>query len=179
MTENTALMHARYPELVTVTEVGMSAQGIPINMISIGKGPLSALFVDAPHPNEVIGCTVIEYLITRLCQDTAFREALPFLWHFIKAIEPDTLQLNEGWFRSPGNLQRYYEQYYRPPLNQQAEYAFPFADNDWLSRHPLPENIAWQNAIRLARPDFLYSLHNSEAGGVYYVASGSPAGPGH
>ncbi|MBW4201883.1 hypothetical protein JW319_10915 [Enterobacter cloacae subsp. cloacae] len=37
MTENTALMHARYPELVTITEVGISAQGIPINMISIGN----------------------------------------------------------------------------------------------------------------------------------------------
>ncbi|MGN7915570.1 hypothetical protein [Enterobacter sp. 22466] len=145
-------------------------------MVSVGKGPLSALFVGAPHPNEVIGCAAIEYLIARLCQDAAFREALPFRWHFIKAIEPDALRLNEGWFSSPGNSQCYYEHYYRPPLNQQAEYAFPFADSDWLSRHPLPENIAWQNAIRQARPDFLYSLHNSEAGGVYYVASGYPVG---
>lgn len=176
MAENTTLMQTRYPDLITVTSVGKSVQGASIDMISIGNGPLSALFVGAPHPHEVIGCAVIEYLIARLCQDASFREALPFRWHFIKAIEPDALRLNEGWFSSPGNLQRYYEQYYRPPLNQQAEYAFPFADNDWLSRHSLPENIAWQNAIRLARPDFLYSLHNSEAGGVYYVASGYPAG---
>ena len=176
MTNNTSVMHIRYPDLVTVTEVGVSAQGAPIDMISVGTGPLSALFVGAPHPNEVIGCAVIEYLITRLCQDAAFREALPFRWYFIKAIEPDALRLNEGWFSSQGNLQRYYENYYRPPLNQQAEYAFPFSDSDWLNRHPLPENIAWQNAIRLARPDFLYSLHNSEAGGVYYVASGYPVG---
>lgn len=176
MTENTALMQARYPDLITVTPVGKSVQGAAIDMISIGKGPLSALFVGAPHPNEVIGCAVIEYLIARLCQDASFREALPFRWHFIKAIEPDALRLNEGWFPSPGNLQCYYEHYYRPPLNHQAEYAFPFAESDWLSRHPLPENVAWQNAIRLVRPDFLYSLHNSEAGGIYYVASGYPAG---
>lgn len=176
MAENTTLMHARYPDLITVTPVGKSVQGVSIDMISIGEGPLSALFVGAPHPNEVIGCAVIEYLIARLCQDASFREVLPFRWHFIKAIEPDSLRLNEAWFPSPGNPQCYYEHYYRPPLNQQAEYAFPFADSDWLSRHPLPENVAWQNAIRLARPDFLYSLHNGEAGGVNYVASGYPSG---
>lgn len=163
-----------YPDLVSVTRVGISGQGIPIDMISIGNGPMSALFVGAPHPNEPVGCLVIEHLIERLCADPVFRQALPYRWHFIKAIEPDAFRLNEGWLASPSNLALYYENYYRPPINLQAEYTFPFSDDDRLARHPLPENLAWRRAIDLACPDFLFSLHNSEFGGAYFLASDMP-----
>ncbi|MET5116247.1 M14 family zinc carboxypeptidase, partial [Burkholderia pseudomallei] len=61
----------RHPDLVAITAVGESEAGDPIDMISIGDGPMSALFVGAPHPNEVFGCLVIERLIDRLCNDAA------------------------------------------------------------------------------------------------------------
>ncbi|MGU7774266.1 M14 family zinc carboxypeptidase [Burkholderia sp. MR1-5-21] len=176
MVRNTQATWLRYPDLVTVTRVGVSGQGEPIDMISIGNGPMSALFVGAPHPNEPVGCLVIEHLIDRLCSDHALRRALPYRWHFIKAIEPDALRLNEGWFSAPGDLLRYYENYYRPPIEEQAEYAFPFDEDDRLARHPMPENEAWRKAIELAKPDFLYSLHNSEFGGAYYLLSDMPIG---
>lgn len=174
MVRNTQTTLLRYPDIATVTRVGVSGQGELIDMISIGNGPMSALFVGAPHPNETIGCLVIEHLIDRLCSDPALREALPWRWHFIKAIEPDALRLNEGWFSAPGDLLRYYENYYRPPMEQQAEYAFPFDGDDRLARHPMPENEAWRKAIELTKPDFLYSLHNSEFGGAYYILSDMP-----
>ncbi|KUZ67540.1 zinc carboxypeptidase [Burkholderia ubonensis] len=176
MVRNTMATALRYPDLATVTRVGVSGQGEPIDMISIGDGPMSALFVGAPHPNEPVGCMVIEHLIDRLCRDHALRRALPYRWHFIKAIEPDALRLNEGWFSAPGDLLRYYEHYYRPPTEQQAEYTFPFAEDDRLARHPMPENQAWRKAIELAKPDFLYSLHNSEFGGAFYLLSDMPTG---
>ncbi|VEB39967.1 Zinc carboxypeptidase [Chromobacterium violaceum] len=175
MNRNTQAVLSRYPTLVDITQVGVSGQGEPIEMISIGDGPMSALFVGAPHPNEPIGCLAIEHLIERLCADSAFRQALPYRWHFIKAIEPDALRMNEGWFDAPGDILRYCEGYYRPPLEQQAEYAFPFHEGDWLDRNPLPENDAWRKAIELARPDFLYSLHNSEFGGAFYLLTDMPA----
>lgn len=174
MVRNTQATVLRYPDLATVTRIGVSGQGIPIDMISVGDGPKSALFVGAPHPNEPVGCLVIEHLIERLCTDPALRQALPYRWHFIKAIEPDAIRLNEGWFSSPGNLSLYYENYYRPPIDQQAEYTFPFSNDDRLTRHPLPENLAWRRAIALTKPDFLFSLHNSEFGGAYFLASDMP-----
>ncbi|RSV87637.1 MULTISPECIES: hypothetical protein [Enterobacterales] len=102
--------------------------------------------------------------------------ALPYRWHFIKTIESDALRLNEGWFSVPGDIQRYYEHYYRPPVNQQAKYAFLFAGDDWLAHYPLPENLAWRKAIELTKPDFLYSLYNGEFGGAFYLLSDAPPG---
>lgn len=176
MVWNTQATLRKFPNIASVTRVGVSGQGEPIDMISIGNGSQSALFVGAPHPNELIGCLAIEYLIARLCADPALREALPYRWHFIKAIEPDAIRLNEGWFSSPGDILTYYENYYRPPLDRQAEYAFPCTEDDRLSRHPMPENLAWRRAIELAKPDFLYSLHNSEFGGAFFLVSGMPPG---
>ncbi|MDR8050284.1 zinc carboxypeptidase [Burkholderia cenocepacia] len=176
MVVHTQKVLERYADLVTVTRVGISGQGEPIDMISIGDGPMSALFVGAPHPHELVGCLMIEQLIDRLCVDSEFRCALPYRWHFIKAIEPDALRLNEGWFSSPGDLLRFHENFYWPPLDQQAEYTFPFDDDDRLARHPMPENAAWRKAIELAKPDFLYSLHNTGFGGAYFIASEMPAG---
>lgn len=175
MVANTQAMAMRFPDLVDVTRVGVSAQGIPIDMISIGDGQRSALFVGAPHPNEVVGCLLIEHLIDRLCTDPLLRQDLGYRCHFIKAIEPDALRLNEGWFCAPGDLQRYYDNYYRPPLDQQAEYAFPFGHDDRWTRHPMPENLAWRTAIELAQPDFLCSLHNAEFGGAHFLTSAMPA----
>lgn len=166
----------RHPDLVAITAVGESEAGEPIDMISIGDGPMSALSVGAPHSNEVIGCLVIERLIDRLCNDAAFRRELPYRWHFIKAIEPDAFRLNEGWFSMPGDLASYFRNYYRPPIDQQAEYLFPFAPDDRWDRHPTAENLSWRTAIKHAQPDFMFSLHNAEFGGAFYLASHVPMG---
>lgn len=57
---------------------------------------MSTLSGGAPHPHELVACLMIEQLIDRLCAGSEFRCALPHRWHFIKAIEPDALRLNEG-----------------------------------------------------------------------------------
>ncbi|WP_242460832.1 hypothetical protein [Burkholderia cenocepacia] len=61
MAQRTQETQHRYPDLVTVTRAGLSGQGEPIDLISIGDGPLSALFIGARHPNEPIGCLLIDY----------------------------------------------------------------------------------------------------------------------
>lgn len=175
MAQRTQETQHRYPDLVTVTRADLSGQGEPIDLISIGDGPLSALFIGAPHPNEPIGCLLIDYLIDRLCRDPALRQSLPYRWHFIKAIEPDALRLNEGRFSAYGDLGVYLKHLYRPPFAEQAEYTFPFEPDDRLARYPLPENLAWRAAIELAKPDFMYSLHNAEFGGVFHLALAMPA----
>ena len=160
-----------YPDLVTVREVGRSSAGEPIEMISIGDGPKSALLIGAPHANEPIGCLAIEHLIKSLCAIGALRQALPFRWHFIKAIEPDALRLNEAWLSRPASLHNYLSGFFRSALCDQAEYLFPFEGEVAHSVSPTAENDAYRSAISIAAPDLLYPMHGCDFGGTFYILS--------
>ena len=163
-----AQMHERTRRLagqhgVQVRLVGEDRTGMPIEMISIGDGPLSVLVVGAPHPNEPVGCVAIEWLAERLAADARLREQSGCRWHFIKAIEPYALQQNEAWF-DRRDVATYLQHFYRPPGDAQAEYAFPPAG----AGASTPENEAYRQALKLAQPDLLASLHNSEGSGAFY-----------
>jgi hypothetical protein len=160
-----------YPDVVTVLPVGRSRQGDPIEAIKIGDGPKNALLFAMPHPNEPIGSMTLEYLSARLAQDRVLREALGYTWYLIKCIDPDGMRLNEGWFKGPFSLENYARHYYRPPMLQQVDWTFPV---DYKTLHfdsPLPETQALMALMERIRPDFLYSLHNSGFGGVYFYIS--------
>lgn len=162
-----------YPDLISVETVGRSAGGEPIEMIAVGSGPRSALLVGAPHPNEPIGCVTIEFLLQRLAGSADLRAALPYRWHFIKAIEPDALRLNEGWFDHYGDLEHYLLDFFRPAVVDQAEYGFPFAPEIGVPVTTTAENDAWRRAFEIAGPDLLCSLHNADYGGAFYILSRS------
>ncbi len=167
-----AQMHERTRRLagrpgVEVRVVGEDRIGAPIEMISMGDGPLSVLIVGAPHPNEPVGCAAIEWLAEELAADAPLRERSGCRWHFIKAIEPYALQQNEGWFEQR-DVATYFQHYYRPPGDAQAEYAFPPASAAAGAWRASPENEAYQQALRIARPNLLASLHNSEGSGAFY-----------
>ena len=169
-------LHARTQALklrgdaaVSVRTLGHSESGMPIELVSIGAGPLSVLLVGAPHPNEPVGCLTIEFLIDHLLRDPDFLEATGCSWHFIKAIEPDALRMNEGWFKHPGDPVAYLRHFYRPALADQAEYGFPLSMPGYHFEASKPENLAYQEAIKLTQPDLLFSLHNAEFGGVFYL----------
>jgi hypothetical protein len=168
---STRELATRYPDVVTVLPVGQSRQGDPIEAIQIGDGPKTALLFAMPHPNEPIGSMMLEYFSTRLAQDRALREALGYTWYIVKCIDPDGTRLNEGWFKGPFSLQAYARDYYRPPMNQQIDWTFPV---DYKTLHfdaPLPETEALMTLMERIRPDFMYSLHNSGFGGVYFYIS--------
>ncbi len=156
---------------VRVRRVGASRDGEPIDLISIGQGARSALVVGTPHPNEPIGCLTIEFLIDRLRRDHALREELDVTWHFIKTIEPDGLRLNEGWLDRPFDAEAYLRHFFRPAAREQAEYCFPMDVPGYRFTASTPENLAWQEALRLTQPQLLYSLHNCEYGGAFFVLS--------
>jgi hypothetical protein len=56
--------------------VGASAEGRPIELLSIGNGRRPALLVGVPHPNEPIGTLTFEFLCRLFCEDAALREGL-------------------------------------------------------------------------------------------------------
>ena len=159
---------AQYSDVVQVLEIGQSRQGETVEALKIGDGPRKALLFAMPHPNEPIGSMMLEVLAARLAEDQALRERLGYTWTLIKCIDPDGTRLNEGWFKGPFSVTNYARHYYRPPSFEQIEWTFPV---DYETLHfdaPLPETRALMSLIEEIRPDFIFSLHNSGFGGVYF-----------
>jgi hypothetical protein len=171
MYSSTKKLKEEYPELVSVEIVGNTSQGDPIELINIGNGPLHAYWYGAPDPDETIGCMLIEYLTRRLCEDEALRNELGYTWHFIKAIESDWLRLNEGWLKGPFTPMHYTRHLHRPWISERAEWTVPFEYKDFKFDKPLPETEAHMHVIDKYQPDFLFRLHNSKFGGVWYAIS--------
>jgi hypothetical protein len=162
--------------LIQRREIGLSEQGRPIELVTLGEGDRSALIVGAPHPNEPIGCVTILRMIELLIRRPMLSKELGFRWSFIPCIEPDGLMLNQGWLKGPRTPERYLEHFYRPPLDLQAEYTFELNVEEWQFNRPTHGNRAWSAALEETRPDLLVSLHNAEYGGVFYMLSRAIAG---
>jgi len=159
------------PDLVEVRLLGESRAGRPIRLLSIGEGPRAALIVGTPHPNEPVGCATIERFIEVLLKKPGLRERLGYRWHFIKAIDPDGVALNEGWFKGPRTPGRYLASFYRPAFRMQPEYTFPLEATGYRFDAPTPENRCWQKALELTRPQLQCSLHNADIGGAFFLTS--------
>ncbi len=154
---------------VTVTTVGASRLGRPIEMLSIGDGARNALVVGVPHPNEPIGAVTIERMIGLLLVDEQARRG--YRWHFIKAIDPEGLRLNQGWLKRPRTVATYLENFFRPALHRQPETTFPLDIPEAHFAASTPENEAWQRAFALTRPELHASLHHCDFGGGFYSLS--------
>lgn len=161
----------RYPGTVQLLDIGASRRGERIECLKIGSGSKAALLFGCPHPNEPVGAMTLEYLAHRLASDGAFRSAYDYTWYIIKSADPDGTRLNEGWFKGPFTVENYARHFFRPAGNQQVEWTFPVDYKTLKFDSPLPETRALMNIIESVRPAFVYSLHNSGFGGVYYYLS--------
>jgi hypothetical protein len=119
------------------------------------------------------GTLAIDFFLSYLCRNTDYLSCSGCTWHFIRAIEPDGVRLNEAWFDAPYDLERYFSSFYRPALADQAEYTFPFERESHAFTRVIPEMAAWRTALVMTQPNLLCSLHNCEAGGAFFVTSES------
>ena len=154
---------------VSITPLGESRLGRPIEMISIGDGAHDALITGVPHPNEPGGAVTIERMIAALL--SGGMPTLGYRWHFIKAIDPEGLALNGGWLKGPRTIGRYLSHFFRPALARQPETTFPLDMPDAHFTASTPENQAWQRAFALTRPALHASLHHCDYGGVFFSLS--------
>lgn len=168
---STRRLASTYPGIVHTVFSGYSRRGYPIETIRIGSGSKRAFLFAMSHPNEPIGSMTLEYLTSRLAQDTSLREALGYTWYFIKCADPDGTLLNEGWLKEPFSIKNYARHYYRPPLSQQVEWTFSIDYKTLHFHDPRPETKVLMTLIEQVRPDLMYSLHNSDLGGVYFYVS--------
>ena len=172
--QSSASLAEENPSKVKVLKIGRSRDGHPINALKIGKGRNNALLFGFPHPDEPIGSMTLEYFARKLVENSDL-EKLDYTWYIIKCIDPDGARLNEGWFKGPFTTLQFYLHHYRPATHHQIEWTFPVDYKTLHFHRPLPETRALMNIIDSTMPRFMYSLHNSGFGGVYfYVTSRCP-----
>jgi len=158
------------PSKVEIFQIGNSRKGEEIRALRIGKGRNTALLFGFPHPNEPIGSMTLEYLSSRLVEDRSL-DQLDYTWYIIKCADPDGARLNERWFKGPFSPLHYALNYYRPPGYQQIEWTFPIKYKTLVWDNPIPETRALMKVMENVKPQFMYSLHNSGYGGVYFYVS--------
>jgi hypothetical protein len=162
---------AEFPALARLETVGASAEGRPIELLTIGSGAVPALLLGVPHPNEPIGTLTLEFLCRLLCEDADLRAGLDATVHVVKVADPDGLVLNEGWFKGGFSPLRYALEYYRPPHREQVEWSFPAEYRTLRFTTPSPETACVMRVMERVRPRFFYSLHNAGFCGVYFYVS--------
>lgn len=158
---------AEHPQVSTLREIGRSRAGRPMTMLTIPGGHKHVLVVGAPHPNEPIGLAVIPALARYLAEHPEDRETLT--WHLVGCADPDGVAANEDWWSStwPPTMESYHRGMYRPPAAEQPEWTFP--TESFTST--LPETRALMAVIDGVLPALTVSLHGSDTGGVWAMAS--------
>jgi len=156
---------------VTLKKIGKSKGGRTIFCLKIGEGKENALLFAFPHPNEPIGSMTLEFLSKFLAKNPEFTKKTGYTWYLIKAIDIDGAILNEGWFKGEFNPLKYAKNFYRPAPYEQVEWSFPINYKKLNFETPAPETQALMHIIQKIKPKFMYSLHNSGFGGVYFYIS--------
>lgn len=171
MDKSTLALAEKYPDVISVKNLGASRKGHPIYCIKIDGGEKTALAFASPHPNEPIGSTMLEFLTEKLASDKEFRDGLGYTWYCIKSVDPDGTKLNEGWFKGPYNIPNYAKNFFRPAGYEQTEWTFPVKYKTYEFNRPIPETKILMDLMQEIKPDFVYSLHNAGFGGVYWYLS--------
>ena len=171
MDANSRLLAAEHPESTTLMEIGRTREDRPLLCLKIGSGPQNALMFGCPHPNEPIGAMMLEYLTKKLAKDEDLRERLGYTWYFVKAWDADGYVKNEGWLKGPFNIYNYGRNFFRPAGFSQVDWTFPIDYKKLHFHNMLPETAAMKKLIDEIQPRFIYALHNSGFGGVYWYES--------
>ena len=171
MDESSRQLAAAYPDVVELFEAGRSRNGHPIYCLKIGNGSENAICYGTPHPNEPIGSMLLEAFSRILAENAEVREALDYTWYIIKAWDVDGTRLNEPWFKGPFSISNYVRHFFRPAPTRQVDWTFPLDYKNVHFHDTIPETKALQDLIDRLNPKFLYSLHNSAFGGVYWYVT--------
>lgn len=160
-----------FPGRARRERVGASAEGRPIDVVSVGHGGRPVLLVGVPHPNEPIGTLTALFLARLFCEDEALSRRFDITLHVVPVADPDGLALNTGWLGHPMTLPSYACEFYRPPHHEQVEWSYPVHYRTLRFPTPAPETAAIMRVMERVRPELFYSLHNAGFGGVYFYAS--------
>src|SRR5262249_16314039 len=174
--QRTHRLAEEFPGVARVETVGASAEGRPIDLLTVGHGRRPVLLVGVPHPNEPIGPLTTDFVRGLRCGAGELGNRLDVAVLAVPVAAPDGLVLNEGWLKGPFSPLRYALGFYRPPHREQVEWSFPVDYKTLRFTTPAPETATVMRVMERVRPRVFYSLHNAGFCGVYfYVSHARPA----
>lgn len=160
-----------YPEKVSLFEFGHTTNGKPLYCMKIGNHGSNALMLGCPHPNEPFGAMMLEYFSRKLVEDEELLNELGYTWYIVKMCDRDGVELNEKWYVEPMSMENYARYFFRPASNRQPEWTFPVVCKEYSFDKPMEETKALISLMEAVKPRFMYVLHNSGYGGVYWYVS--------
>ena len=155
---------------VAVRQVGASRAGCPIRCLEVGEGPLHAVVVGVPHPEELVGTLVVERLVRALVE-TDLAAATGFRFSIVPLADPDGMALNASWAGEPYDLEGFLTRAYRPAASEQFEWSFPVEYGRFAFTRPLPEARAVMDVVDAGPVDLFMGLHNEHVAGAYFYLS--------
>lgn len=171
MDESSKQLAAKYPECVTLFEIGQTEKGKTLYCMKIGESGPRALLLGCPHPNEPIGAMMLEYFSRALAENEELRRELGYSWYIVKMCDRDGVELNENWYKGPFTIENYARHFFRPASNRQPEWTFPVQYKEYVFEQPMSETKALMGLMEKVQPEFTYVLHNAGFGGVFWYLS--------
>lgn len=173
--ESSRSLAREYSDVAEIVEAGESRAELPVEALVIHGGEdRVVLAYGFPHPNEPVGSLTLEALSRILLARRDLLRELNATWVIVKVADVYGALLNEGWFKGPFSLEKYFLNYYRPPPYKQVEWTFPVKYKTLEWDKPTPETKALMRLIEEWRPTHIYSLHNSHYTGTFYYISREP-----
>jgi hypothetical protein len=153
-----------------VERAGASVNGVPIHHVSFGRGNVKALLVAHPHCMEPIGSLTVFNVLTLLEQGHPALMGADVEWHVIPCIDPDGALLNEGWTQQPFSPTTFLRHFYMQTWAEQVDTSFPVTYKRLaISDGPSQEGKVLRAVLDQVRPDFFFTLHNTFAGGAFFL----------
>lgn len=152
---------------VKLEAIGKSAGGKTILCAKLGNGKRNAVVFGFPHPNEPIGSLTCLALIDMVAKSGYLRGL--YTWYIVPCGDPDGAILNEGWFKGPFSLERYFRSCYRSMAKLQTDWSFPVRYRGYSFSSPPPNVRAIAGLIDRTKPKLVYPLHNSGFSGAYFL----------
>lgn len=150
---------AHRPGVCVLRQVGLSREGRPLYLLSVGHAPRSVLVVAGAHANEPAGGPALLALAERTLYDRELRAGTS--WHFLLCADPDGASLHRA--RAPRSLLDYHLGFYRPAGPEQPEWSPSVLPPDRLP----PETRVLTRVIDEVRPYLQVSLHGTDLGGSW------------
>ncbi|MER5911012.1 M14 family zinc carboxypeptidase [Streptomyces sp. NPDC001982] len=150
---------AGWPGLCTLRQVGVSREGRPLHLLSVGHARRSVLVVAGAHANEPTGGSTLLVLAERIVQERELRDDTS--WHFLLCADPDGARLHVT--PAPRSLLDYHLGFYRPAGPEQPEWSPSVLPPDRLP----PETRALTGVIDELRPYLQVTLHGTDLGGSW------------
>ncbi len=150
----------------SVTTIGQSAEGLPIDMIQYdGGSDRTVLLWGFEDPTEPIGALTMFWLCDQLRERNPQLMRFRCNWAIIPTINPDGVWRNEEWFLVPGDLRAFAGGSWEPPYERILYWDAPTI---------YPEMAAWRAAVSSLTPDVLFDMHDDShfpAPGYHVVPS--------